>query len=91
MEETFEACTNLGPLPTLATNATQYQIAAAKEEHKIKLQLFKNQKFVERSLKSKLINAFDETCPACIKKEHVGFNNKSTPTCFPISTTVAGK
>ena len=37
----FEAHTNLGPLPIIAPNITQYQIAAAKELHKKKLNLFK--------------------------------------------------
>ena len=30
----FEAYTNPGPLPTMASDKTQYQIAAAKELHK---------------------------------------------------------
>ena len=37
----FEAYTNPGSLPAIALDATQYQIAAAKELHKKKLNLFK--------------------------------------------------
>ena len=33
-DDTFEACSNPGPLPRIATDTTQYQIAAAKEKHK---------------------------------------------------------
>ena len=70
--ETFDAYTNPGPMPTIATDATQYQIVAAKELHKKKLNLFKEQRFVERSLKSKVINAFDETYLIDIKEDHIG-------------------
>ena len=79
---TFEAYTNPGPLPTIAPDATQYQIAAAKELHKKQLNLFKEQRFVERSLRSKVINAFDETYLIDIKEEHIGCNNVSIPTLF---------
>ena len=79
---TFVAYTNPGPLPTIATDATQYQIAAAKELHKKELNLFKEQRFVERSLRSKVINAFDETYLIDIKEEHIGYNNVSMPTLF---------
>ena len=37
-------------------DGTQYQIAAAKEQHKRKLELFKEKRFAERILKSKIIN-----------------------------------
>ena len=81
-EETFEVCTNLGPLPTLATDATKYQITAAKEQHQRKLELFKEQSFLERSLNSKLINAFYETYFIDIKEKHIGCNNFSIPDMF---------
>ena len=57
--ETFEAHTNPELLPTMATDATRHQIAAAKELYKKKINLFKEQRFVERSLKSEVINSFD--------------------------------
>ena len=79
---TFDAYTNPGPLPTIATDATQYQIVAAKELHKKQLNLFKEQRFVERSLKSKVINAFDETYLIDIKEDHIGHNNVSMPRIF---------
>ena len=37
----MKAYTNPGPLPTIAPDTTQYQIAEAKELHKKKLNLFK--------------------------------------------------
>ena len=43
----FKAYTNLGPLPTIVPDATKYKIAVAKELHKKKLNLFKEQCFVE--------------------------------------------
>ena len=61
-KETFVVHANPGPLLTLVADATQCQIAAAKEQHKRKLKLFKEKRFVERSFKIKLINAFDKTC-----------------------------
>ena len=79
---TFEAYTNPGPLPTIAPDATQCQIAAAKELHKKKLNLFKEQRFVERSLRSKIINAFDETYLIDIKEDHIGHTNVSMPSMF---------
>ena len=63
-------------------NATQYQIAVDKEQHKRKLELFKEQYFVERSLKSKVINAFDETYLTDIKEDSIGCNNVSIHAIF---------
>ena len=66
----------------MANDATQCQVEASKEQHKIKLQLFKEQRFVERIPKSKFINAFDETNLIDIKEEHIGYNNRSIPDTF---------
>ena len=77
--ETFESCPNPRLLPTLATDVTQYQIAATNELHKKKINLSKEQRFVERSLKSKVINDFDETYLMCIKEDYIVHNNVSAP------------
>ena len=81
-EENFAACPNLGPPPILETDSTQYQISAAKEQHKRKLELFKEQRFVERGIKNKLINAFDEIHLIDTKEEQIGYNNKSISNIF---------
>ena len=78
----FEAYTNPGPLPTMASDKTQYQIAAAKELHKKKLNLFKEEHFVKRSIRSKIINTLDETYLIDIKEKHIRYNNISISTLF---------
>ena len=89
--ETFTAHTNPGPLPNMPTDATQHQIAATKEQHKKQLDIFKEERFLERSLKSKLINAFDETYLIDIKEDHIGYKNFSMPNIFKHMCKCYGK
>ena len=80
--KTFKACTSPSPLPILSTDATQYQITATKDQHKRKVRLFKEQFFVERSLRNKVINTFDETYLLDIKKKYIKCNNGSMHSTF---------
>lgn len=80
--EAFTGHTNPGALPTIPTGATQHQITHAKEEHKKQLKLFKEQRFVERALKSLIINAFEETYLLDLKEDHIGYNNVDIPGLF---------
>ena len=89
--EAYATQENPGTAPTIPDNATQYQIAYAKEEHKKKLDLFKEQRFVERALKSQVINAFDETYLLDIKQEYVGYKNIIIPKIFDHLFTNNGK
>lgn len=89
--EAFEPTENPGTVPTILENATQHQIAYAKEEYKKKLELFKEQRFVARALKSQVINAFDKTHLLDIKQDHVGYNNISIPKIFDHLFTNYGK
>lgn len=80
--ETFTGHTNPGLLPSMQAGATQYQIVHAKEQHKKKLELFKEQRFVERALKSQIINTFKETYLLDIKEDHIRYNNVSISNIF---------
>ena len=82
VSEVFTAHTHPGALPTIPEGATQHQITYAKEEHKKQLKLFKEQRFVERALKSLIINAFEETYLLDLKEDHVGYNNVDIPGFF---------
>ena len=90
IEEKNEVCANPGSLPTLETDTTQYQIVAAKEQHK-KLGLFKEQPFVERSSKRKIINAFDKIHIIEIKEDHVVYNNVKITNTFEYLCKCYGK
>ena len=77
--EEFEACTGPVLLPAMSTDTTQFQRAVTKEQNKKQLELFKEQRFAERSLKSKIINVFDQIYLLDIKEDRIGCSNVSMP------------
>ena len=83
--------TNPGSIPTIADTATQSQIAMAKEQHKKRLELFKEQRFLERAIRSQVVNAFEETYLIDLKQDHIGYNNVSIPNMFKHLNKYYGK
>ena len=70
---------------------TQHQVSATKEQPKKQLELFKERRFLDRRLKRKIINAFDETHLLEIKEDHIGYNNVSIPDMFKYVFKCYGK
>ena len=44
--------------------------------------MLKEQRFLERAIRSKVANAFEETCLIDLKQDHIGCNNVSVPFMF---------
>ena len=44
--------------------------------------MLKEQRFLERAIRSKVANAFEETCLIDLKQDHIGYNNVSIPNMF---------
>ena len=79
---TFTPHVNPGPLPTYPDNATQYQIAAAKDLHQRQSKLFNEQRKVEQALRNQLVNAIENAYLETLRQEYIGYNNRSIPEIF---------
>ena len=67
----FTPYVNPGPLPTYPDNATQYQIAAAKDLHQRQSKLFNEQRKVEQALRNQLVNAIEDAYLETLRQEYI--------------------
>ena len=73
----FHPHPNPGALPTLPTNATQYQIIAANAQHKEALRLWREQQIIIKALKNQLTGSIDKKYITALHQTYTGYNNSS--------------